>query len=317
MLHPPPPRPRLAFTLIELLVVISIIALLLALLLPALSSARQAATAIKCQSNLRQIGIGLSVYAESNDGRMPYSWIENADLLDPTRPGRGFYDNIAWWAAVSVEMGVGVDNANTLVSVGGTQGYAQLSEVFTDGDTQPGSGTAQAHYVINTRIAPYLNADGSNFTPQAFDNSTPARPMRVSDVLNASDAGLSWCGPQVLNDAYAFGRGSTWPRSDHADGFRAGFFDWYGLLTNNTGGWAQANYDLPLAIGVDGSPTARSKAGQEQYNVDWTGLGDFTTAFRFRHANNTQLNMLFTDGHVEARLVGELTPRDIAVATGN
>ena len=88
------------------------------------------------------------------------------------------------------------------------------------------------------------------------------------------------------------------------------------MLSNNTGSWAQDNYDLPIAWGSDGSPTGRSKAGQERYNVDWDGY-TFASAFRFRHRQNTQLNMLFVDGHAAPRLIGELTPRDIAVDLGN
>ncbi|MFG0286108.1 MAG: type II secretion system protein [Phycisphaerales bacterium JB039] len=81
-----------AFTLIELLVVIAIIAILFGLIAPQLAGARSSARQVACSSNLRQLAIAWTMYADAHAGRvMPLAYFEQRDI--------GAGDRVFWWGA--------------------------------------------------------------------------------------------------------------------------------------------------------------------------------------------------------------------------
>jgi prepilin-type N-terminal cleavage/methylation domain-containing protein/prepilin-type processing-associated H-X9-DG protein len=94
-------RTTWGFTLIELLVVISVIAVLLAILMPSLRKARESAKETVCRSNLRNVGLTLSLYGQDNNYVMPDMNTTNGFFwYDGNRHIRPASDGDAYWGVV-------------------------------------------------------------------------------------------------------------------------------------------------------------------------------------------------------------------------
>ncbi len=143
------PKVRSAFTLIELLVVIAIIAILIGLLLPAVQKVREAAARIRCQNNLKQLGLAAHNYHDTN-GRLP------PGVAQPGPDGR--------WTGLFIELLPHIEQGN----VAQRWNYANPSANYG------GDGTVAAA-PIGTFVCPMAGMDNpSKFGSSSRGSSTYA-----------------------------------------------------------------------------------------------------------------------------------------------
>jgi prepilin-type N-terminal cleavage/methylation domain-containing protein/prepilin-type processing-associated H-X9-DG protein len=142
---------RRAFTLIELLVVIAIIGVLVGLLLPAVQKVREAANRIKCQNNLKQIGLAMHNWHDTH-GRL----VPGAVTKPPTTAGgRWSIPSPSWsWGTLLLPY-IEQDNLYNRINSYPSRETRKPPGIDESGLTRPAMGTA-ALPELGTRVVTYV-----------------------------------------------------------------------------------------------------------------------------------------------------------------
>jgi prepilin-type processing-associated H-X9-DG protein/prepilin-type N-terminal cleavage/methylation domain-containing protein len=175
-----------SFTLTELLVVISIMAILMAIIVPVLRSSRQQTKTVLCNSNIKQLTLGLLIY-ETENHILPYSFYN--EPCTPRPPGGYYvgyeYDRTGWWWFNFTEKYRRSDEKNTVVKC--------PSKWLTD--SKLNNDILCGNYGVNRSICKSSDDRQSHreeFIGKPLRTAEIAKPVQTVLIVDSGYAMISW-----------------------------------------------------------------------------------------------------------------------------
>lgn len=273
-------RSYAAFTLIELLVVIAIIAILAAILFPVFAQAREKARQTACLSNMKQIGLGLTMYATDQDETMP-----GAFLRVPPINGGGV-DRIPLECQLNPYIkNTGVWSCPSSPRI--TEGKGDLWDgSFSDANTVRRSYTYVGSISTKEKNGTDINTGMTTFNPDPAVNSDWEQPGQSLANIDETANTISLCeirGYSTQNGAQVEGGGN-----DSAYGT-----PWGSLFT-----------------GCDTYKLAGRKAGVDP--APPPGCGGYSNSDGIK-GHMGMGEYIFADGHVKALSWGQVRKNDFSL----
>ena len=264
---------KAGFTLIELLVVIAIIAILLGLLLPAVQKIREVANRIKCQNNMKQIGLGCHNYL-NNSGQFP--------------PGYDAFSNYAQHILPFLEQGTVIEGYDFAKAFNSTTVNAsgKTNKQITDTDLALFICPAYRHERRGTFVGEYVASEVIGSTAYS-SMGLPSNPTtnQCSGFFYTASVGGTYSGPKVL---------------EISDGLSNTFMIFEDIGRPDYWIYGRKGTSPSASNGQWGDPANRIKV---EVSTSCTGAKKFfncnngNEVYSF-HSGNSGANFLFGDGSV-------------------